>query len=269
MVYRKKAKVQLLQKTSVSLSEIISDVGPIRMVFLRYNVYTNGGGGHYWTRRSWNDTANLKEIDPMLVHCWSTVCDAGPRVNQHWTNVSMRPQIIFIQVHKWKDVGLSCVWRAQRCRAKTKGSICLLYKWADTAFWLCRARRCNNHFNPLSFVMINHSLISQSTINIFMWCGILTCQQKINRKTTSRHNSPPLDMKERIQDDDIFYSILCEYFIVLGGFTEWRKTGKPKAKQYSEDRRRWINVGLTLVQRRRRWTNVKPTLIQRLVSAGI
>ena len=35
------------------------------------------------------------------------------------------------------------------------------------------------------------------------------------------------------------------------------------------DTRRWINVGLTLVQRRRRWTNVKSTLIQRLVPAGI
>ena len=34
------------------------------------------------------------------------------------------------------------------------------------------------------------------------------------------------------------------------------------------DTRRWINVGLTLVQRRRMWTNVKPTLIQHLVSAG-
>ena len=32
--------------------------------------------------------------------------------------------------------------------------------------------------------------------------------------------------------------------------------------------RRWINVGLTLVQRRRWWTNVKPTLIQRLVFVG-
>ena len=29
--------------------------------------------------------------------------------------------------------------------------------------------------------------------------------------------------------------------------------------------RRWISVGLPLVQRRRRWTNVKPTLIRRLV----
>ena len=32
--------------------------------------------------------------------------------------------------------------------------------------------------------------------------------------------------------------------------------------------RRWIIVGLTLVQRLRRWTDVKPTMIQRLVSAG-
>ena len=26
----------------------------------------------------------------------------------------------------------------QYCRAKPKGSNCLLYKWTDTAFWLCR-----------------------------------------------------------------------------------------------------------------------------------
>ena len=39
-------------------------------------------------------------------------------------------------------------------------------------------------------------------------------------------------------------------------------------KYHSADTRRWINVGLTLVQRRRRWTHGKPTLIQRLVSAG-
>ena len=34
------------------------------------------------------------------------------------------------------------------------------------------------------------------------------------------------------------------------------------------DIRRWINAGLTLVQRLRRWISVKLTLIQRLVSAG-
>ena len=33
------------------------------------------------------------------------------------------------------------------------------------------------------------------------------------------------------------------------------------------DTRRWINVGLTFVQRRRRWTNGKSKLIQRLLSA--
>ena len=26
-------------------------------------------------------------IEPMLVSCWSTVCDAGPTLNQHWFNV--------------------------------------------------------------------------------------------------------------------------------------------------------------------------------------
>ena len=37
---------------------------------------------------------------------------------------------------------------------------------------------------------------------------------------------------------------------------------------YPTDTIRWINVGLTLVQRRRRWTNVKPTLIPRTYVAS-
>ena len=37
----------------------------------------------------------------------------------------------------------------------------------------------------------------------------------------------------------------------------------------SADRKRLINVGLTLLHRLRRWTNVKPTLIRRFVSAGV
>ena len=35
------------------------------------------------------------------------------------------------------------------------------------------------------------------------------------------------------------------------------------------DKRRWINVCLTLVHRLRRWSNVEPALIQRLVSSEI
>ena len=50
---------------------------------------------------------------------------------------------------------------------------------------------------------------------------------------------------------------------------EKAKPLKPLTYMYfPANTRRWINVGLTLVQRRRRWTNVKPTLIQRLVSAA-
>ena len=32
--------------------------------------------------------------------------------------------------------------------------------------------------------------------------------------------------------------------------------------------RRWLNVGLLLLQRRRRWANSKPTLGQRIMFAG-
>ena len=37
---------------------------------------------------------------------------------------------------------------------------------------------------------------------------------------------------------------------------------------YPAGTRRWINVGLTLVNRLRRWTNVEPTLIPRIVPAA-
>ena len=37
-------------------------------------------------------------VNPMLVYCWSTVCDAGPKLNQHWLVFvgSILPSIIAI-----------------------------------------------------------------------------------------------------------------------------------------------------------------------------
>ena len=29
-----------------------------------------------------------RDVEPMLVQCWATVCDAGPTLNQHWFNAS-------------------------------------------------------------------------------------------------------------------------------------------------------------------------------------
>ena len=43
----------------------------------------------------------------------------------------------------------------------------------------------------------------------------------------------------------------------------------PSLQPFPADTIRWINVGLSLVQRRRQWTRVQPTLIQRLVSVGL
>ena len=44
----------------------------------------------------------------------------------------------------WRPVSFWCVKKIKemRYRPKPKGSICLLYKYADTAFWLCRADMC-------------------------------------------------------------------------------------------------------------------------------
>ena len=43
------------------------------------------------------------------------------------------------QQAQWRESGYGCV-PSQLPRAKPKDSICLLYKWADTAFWLCRSQ---------------------------------------------------------------------------------------------------------------------------------
>ena len=33
-------------------------------------------------------TPSEHDVDPVLVQCWPTVCDAGPALNQHWFNAS-------------------------------------------------------------------------------------------------------------------------------------------------------------------------------------
>ena len=33
-------------------------------------------------------TQQTRDIEPLLVQCWSTVYDAGPTLNQQWLNVS-------------------------------------------------------------------------------------------------------------------------------------------------------------------------------------
>ena len=50
------------------------------------------------------DTVNNREIssyqahdvEPMLLYCWATVCDAGPTLSQHWLNVPclLRQQLL-------------------------------------------------------------------------------------------------------------------------------------------------------------------------------
>ena len=34
------------------------------------------------------NSQQTRDVHPMLVQCWPTVCDAGPALYQHWVNVS-------------------------------------------------------------------------------------------------------------------------------------------------------------------------------------
>ena len=41
-----------------------------------------------WTIQHETDYNQARDIDPMLLCCWSGVFDAGPAAQQHWVNVS-------------------------------------------------------------------------------------------------------------------------------------------------------------------------------------
>ena len=49
---------------------------------------------HYYnfklTYRVWWDlrAQQTRDYEPVLFYCWSTVCDAGPTLKQHWLNIS-------------------------------------------------------------------------------------------------------------------------------------------------------------------------------------
>ena len=49
---------------------------------------------------------------------------------------------------------------------------------------------------------------------------------------------------------------------------KYQRCDETADRHHQADTRRWINAGLTLVQRRRRWSSVKPPFIHRLVPAG-
>ena len=38
--------------------------------------------------RRYTTAQQTGDVGPALVHCWTTVYDVGPKVNQRWTNVS-------------------------------------------------------------------------------------------------------------------------------------------------------------------------------------
>ena len=62
---------------------------------------------------------------------------------------------------------ISC--RQELCRAKSKGSNCLLCKWAATAFWLCTSELCKSLMWKLLWVF--------EQWGITLICGTWLCQK--------------------------------------------------------------------------------------------
>ena len=82
--------------------------------------------------------ANTLDTKPMLAECWSTVCDAGPTLSQHWLygSCKLRYMFAFCQWHMlaskrmcaWKNIidsgVLRVVWDPMRkCPISTRGLI--------------------------------------------------------------------------------------------------------------------------------------------------
>ena len=110
-----------------------------------------------------------------MAHCWGSVVDAGPTVKQLWASTpclpgnhqvtvritGMSPRLLQSPSNEPELFAHSytpCI--RVICRAKPKCGICLLYKWADTAFWLFTAHcLCSNppppqYTRPVSVTVI-------------------------------------------------------------------------------------------------------------------
>ena len=56
-------------------------------------------------------TRQTRDVHPMFVQCWSTVCDAGPTLNQNWFNFSFlqcRACIMYTSFNMFKDTCPVC-----------------------------------------------------------------------------------------------------------------------------------------------------------------
>ena len=62
---------------------------PQEVLLAQFSVYVHKGGlkpdsFHFFCQHS----KQTQDVEPMLVQCWYTVCDAHPASNQHWFNAS-------------------------------------------------------------------------------------------------------------------------------------------------------------------------------------
>ena len=48
---------------------------------------------YYYVRLCHNDNKKIRHAEPMLAHCWPSVCDAGSTLCQRWFSISRLPHV--------------------------------------------------------------------------------------------------------------------------------------------------------------------------------
>ena len=83
------------------------------------------------------NTLSKHDVDPMLVQCWLTICDAGPASSQHWFNASCLLGAAFNPVNTKHNCYVSFVecfgmfWKSKKLQVRD-----YLFKW--TKFFLIK-----------------------------------------------------------------------------------------------------------------------------------
>ena len=75
------------------------------------------------------NTPSKHDVDPMLVQCWPTICDAGPTSNQHRLNASCLLGCVQPSKHKQLLSFVKCFgmfWKSKKLQVRD-----YLFKWTE------------------------------------------------------------------------------------------------------------------------------------------
>ena len=125
---------------------ISTNVSDLKISFISRNVVGCGVGPHIWaTNRQFSESASAYYSQSSI----DTIIGEWHSHRHHQPNNIIQPRRIKSATFARRvNVSTHKNSTALLCKAK-KGSICLLVKWIDTAFWLCTAQHNNAVRSPV------------------------------------------------------------------------------------------------------------------------